>query len=222
MAKITVLIVDDHPFVRDGLRLFLEQSATYRPVGEAETGAEALRLVKELGPELVLLDLGLPDRDGIEVCREITGANEGTRVLVLSGHVGVDAVVGAFRAGARGYLTKGAGPDELVKALDAVWAGHIHVDCDLSGEVLRELLAQGGSPAPVELASRDGLTRRELEVLSLVARDQSNKEIASALGISPKTVEHHRASLMRKLDAHSTLELVKAAVRLGLVDPALW
>ncbi|MFI5309264.1 MAG: response regulator [Polyangiales bacterium] len=207
---VRVLIAEDHTIVRQGLRALLGAHAQLEVVGEAEDGREAVRLAEELRPDVVVMDLGMPGLNGVDATRFIIDAGHGARVIVLSMHGGEEYARPAIRAGARGYLVKGSGLEDLVRAIEAV----MHGQAFFSPEVAALLL-------PAAEASSEGggeLTGREREVLQRVAEGSSSAEIASALGLSVKTVEGHRGKLMTKLGAKNVADLVRHAVRLGLVD----
>lgn len=200
---IRALIAEDHTIVREGLRALLTRSGV-EVVGEAADGEAAVRESARLRPDVVVMDLSMPVLDGVEATRAIA-AQGGPAVLVLSMHGGPEHVDPAVRAGAKGYLVKGAGLGELVTAIEAVARG--------------ELFIRGGRAAPrAPRADDPPLTPREREVLSLVARGLSSAEVASALTVSVKTVETHRANLLQKLAVPNVAALVSKALRLGLVE----
>jgi len=208
---IRVVIADDHTIVREGLRSLLSAEADVEVVGEAADGRGALEAVQRLRPEVLLLDLSMSGLNGVEALRRLAQCAPKTRVLVLSMHAGGDYVRPAVRAGAAGYLVKGAGLDHLLRALRAVAAGERYFGPE----------AQAALAAPLELGRADDslerLTSREREVLQLVAEGLSNKDIGARLGISPKTADAHRTHIMRKLDLHDARALTLYAVRRGLI-----
>lgn len=200
---VRVLLAEDHTIVREGLRALLSRDPAIEVVGEAADGAAAVQEAARLKPDVVVMDLSLPVLDGVEATRAITAAGDGA-VLVLSMHDGPEHVAPALKAGARGYLVKGSGLGDLVTAIDHVARGETFMD---------RALARAPRRAQAEVS----VTPREREVLALVARGLSSGEIASALDLSVKTVETHRANLLQKLAAPNVAALVDKAHRLGLV-----
>ncbi|MEU8820091.1 response regulator transcription factor [Actinoplanes sp. NPDC048796] len=204
MADIRVLIVDDHPAVRRGLRTFLELAADLEVVGEAADGPAALELIAETGPEVVLLDMVLPGMDGVEVLRELRRRELTARVLVVTSFTDRARLIPAVRAGARGYLSKDVDPNALVAAVRSVAAGHLLLEPDVAAGLL-------GAP-PEEPA----LTARERDVLALLAEGRSNREIARALVVAEKTVKTHVSSILLKLGLADRTQAALHAVRTGL------
>jgi DNA-binding NarL/FixJ family response regulator len=204
---ITVLLADDHSLVRRGFRRLLEDDESLKVVGEASTGIEAIRMAQELKPKVVVMDLSMPDLDGVQATREIVKHLPGTDVLVLSMHAEDNYVRNALDAGAKGYLLKSAIDVDLVGAIRAVAEGKRFI-----GSGLRYIAQEQDD----EL---NKLTAREKQVLQLIAQGKSNKEIAQLLDLSVNTVSVHRANLMEKMNIHRTAELVLFAIRKGLVAP---
>lgn len=205
--EITVLLADDHALVRRGFRKILEDDEFIKVVGEASNGVEAIQLAKELKPKVVVMDLAMPELDGVQATKEILKHVPGTAVLVLSMHADDNYIRNAFDAGARGYLLKNAIDVDLAGAIRAVAEGRRYLGSGLkypTGESDEEL---------------DRLTVRERQVLQLIAQGKSNKEIAALLDLSVNTVSVHRANLMEKMNIHRTAELVLFAIRKGLVAP---
>jgi DNA-binding NarL/FixJ family response regulator len=200
-----VLLAEDHTIVREGLRALLEGQPDIVVAGEAIDGAQAVEQTRALKPQVVVMDLAMPGMGGVEATRQIREACPETRVLVLSMHEGEEHVRPALRAGACGYLLKGSGLSDLVKAIREVARGNAF----FSPQVAKLLLTE---------RERDPLSQREREVLRLVADGRSSPQIGALLGISAKTVENHRSSIMRKLDRHDVASLVKYAIRTGLVE----
>ena len=221
-SKKTILIVDDHPLVREGLKSILRPAAEYEVIGQAGKARDALHLVKSLKPDLVLLDLSLPDKSGLEICREIRNISPPTRILIVSMHSKVDYIVKAFQAGATGYMTKESATERLLKGVELVLNGEYFMDGAVSHTVVKELMQTPEKEMKIADAGYETLTSREQEVMVLLAEGCSAKEAAAKLFISPKTVENHRTNIMSKLGLHSTLELVRYAAQLGLVDVDLW
>jgi NarL family two-component system response regulator LiaR len=210
-AKIRVLIADDHQVVRRGLRTFLELQSDIEVVGEASDGSAAVDMARQLEPDVVLMDLVMPGRDGISATREIKGFCGKTHVIALTSFTEDDKVFPAIQAGASSYLLKDVTPDELVEAIRAVQRGEPR----LHPEIARRLMEQAGAPSPpsTEVA---GLTPREVEVARLVADGRSNQEIAAALVISEKTVKTHVSNILSKLHLQDRTQLAIYALRRGL------
>lgn len=220
--KKKVLIVDDHPLFRDGLKSILITNSAFEIIGEAGSGKEALRLARAFKPDLVLLDLSLPDKNGIEITRELKALFPEIRILIISMHVKIEHITESFRAGALGYVIKESAGERLIQGLETVARGEYFLDISLSRNVVERILGFPTGEAKIIDQKYASLTSREEQVLRLLAEGQTVKEIATKLFISPKTVENHRANIMEKLDFHSTLELVRYAVKIGLIDPELW
>lgn len=221
-TKKTILIVDDHPLFREGLKSIITRNSRFEVVGEAGTGKQALLLAKQLRPDLVVMDISLPDKSGIDVTSDIRRLLPETRVVIVSIHSKIDHISEAFRAGATGYVVKESAADRLAQGLVAVSRGEYFLDTSLSHKVVEKLMEFPEKDAKITDARYERLTPREQQVMRLLAEGLSTKEIAEKLFISPKTVENHRANLMSKLDLHSTMELVRYAARLGLIDVDLW
>lgn len=209
--KIRILLADDHSVVRQGFRRILESQEDMEIVGEASNGREAVQLAAELKPDLVVMDVAMPELNGIEATRRLSEASEKTRVLALSMHRDAVYVREILRAGARGYLLKDAFDSDLVTAVRAVARGEAYLSPAVSDIVLADYRQHVTDPI-------DLLTTREREVLQLIAEGKTNKEIAGLLNLSVYTVEAHRGRIMEKLNLHSTGELVRFAVRKGLID----
>jgi len=209
--KIRIMLADDHSVVRQGFRRILESQADMEIVGEASNGREALRLAEELKPDVVVMDVAMPELNGIEATRRLAEASERTRVLALSMHKDAVYVREILRAGARGYLLKDAFDSDFVAAVRAVARGEAYLSPAVSDSVLADYRQHVTDPI-------DLLTAREREVLQLIAEGKTNKEIAGLLNLSVYTVDAHRGRVMEKLNLHSTGELVRFAVRKGLVD----
>jgi DNA-binding NarL/FixJ family response regulator len=220
--KKKILLVDDHPLFRTGLKSLLVDNPSFQVIGEAGDGQEAIRLTKTLKPDLVLLDISLPDKSGIEVTRELKNLFPEILILIVSMHAKIDFITEAFRAGALGYVIKESAAERLVQGLETVARGDYFLDSSLSHKVVEKILGFPTRETKITDEKYAGLTPREEQVLRLLAEGHSAKEIGEKLFISPKTVENHRASIMDKLDLHSTLDLIRYAVRLGLIDPDHW
>lgn len=220
--KNSVIIVDDHPLFRDGVKGLVERSANYHCIGEAGSGAEALALARELTPELMTMDISLPDMSGIEAVQEIVRAVPSIRILMLSMHPNFDYVAEAFRAGARGYVVKEATSTRLIQAMDALCLGEYFLDGQVSQDIVAKLTAGQEKDLTVQDERYALLSPREQQIMRLVAEGTPSRDIAASLGLSAKTVENHRNNLMKKLDVHSKMELVRYAARLGVIDLDQW
>ncbi len=213
--KTRLLLVDDHAVVRSGLRMLLSGHTELEIVGEAGTAEEALQKTGELHPDLILMDIGLPDKTGIEATREIKRSFPDVKIVALTIHEDEEYFFQMLNAGASGYVPKRAAPEELLTAIRAAAAGEVYLYPSMAKLLVRDYLS-AERPAE-EKANLDGLTDREHEVLTHLAEGSSNEEIAAALVISPKTVERHRENIMRKLNLHSRSELVRYAIRKGII-----
>jgi len=212
-AQIGVLIVDDHPIVRQGLRTLLELQDDICVVGEAANGKDAVELAARLKPDLVLMDLMMPEMDGIAATRQIKALNQPTRVIALTSFVEDDKVIPAIQAGAASFLLKDVSPNELMEAVRAVY----HGEARLHPQVMRKLLNQVAAQPAAPVSNAPELTEREVQVLGLVAQGLSNREIAARLVISEKTVKSHVSSLLSKLDLEDRTRLAIYAIKKGVV-----
>jgi two-component system response regulator NreC len=204
--KIRVLLVDDHTVVRRGLRKILESTNDIEVAGELGSGFEAITASAELHPDVVLMDVSLPDLNGIEATRRITAATPGTHVLILSIHADEQYVMASMAAGAKGYLVKDVDDQDLVAAVLAVCDGGTYLGGILGGT------SGDGHRSPAVLSAR------ERQVLAMISSGHTNRQVAETLGISINTVESHRKHIIDKLDLHSTADLVHYAIRHGIVD----
>ena len=211
-----LLIVEDHALMRKGLRALLESWPSFVVVGEASDGQEGIRCADALQPDLVLLDLSMPGTNGIEALREIKRVSEPSRVLVVTAHKDEEHIFAALGAGADGYFLKDSDADELLTALLSVLAGERYLSPAIATKVVARYLVR---EAPQEPSMYEVLSGREREILKLVAEGKRSKDIGSYLGISPKTVERHRANLMKRLGLHSVAALTTYAIGKGLIDP---
>ncbi|MGE4470050.1 MAG: response regulator [Desulfovibrio sp.] len=217
-----VMIVDDHPLFREGLKALIGRSDRFRVCGEAGTAQEALSKVKDVRPDIMLVDITMPGKSGIAFIRELRQIMPEIQFIIVSMHANADYIVEAFQAGATGYMVKDSASEGLLRGLNNVARGQIFLDSALSGEVVEKLLkSRNGRPAGAE-ESYKLLTPREQEVMRLLAEGLVTREVAERLYISPKTVENHRANIMKKLGLQSTVELVRYAAKLGLIDLDTW
>ncbi|GAB4059879.1 response regulator [Catellatospora paridis] len=214
---VRVLLADDQPLVRSGLRVLINETPDLAVVAEAGTGADAVRLTAELRPDVVVMDIRMPGMDGIEATRQITAASGPARVLMLTTFDEDEHVYGTLRAGASGFLVKDMALDDILAAIRVVAAG----DALIAPSVTRRLIADfaAGPAAPRAARPDPGITDREREVLTLIGRGLSNGEIAQELFISPATAKSHVARLLGKLAARDRVQLVITAYELGLVTP---
>jgi two-component system response regulator NreC len=212
---VRLLLVDDHAVVRSGLRMLLGGDREMEIVGEASTAAEALEKVAQLQPNVILMDIGLPDKSGIEATREVKQLFPNVAVVALTIHEDEEYFFKMLEAGASGYVPKRAAPEELVSAIRVAAAGEVYLYPSLAKLLVRDYLSADHTAD--ERSGLDGLTGRESEVLAHLAEGSSNDDIAAALVISPNTVERHRENIMRKLNLHSRAELVRYAIRKGII-----
>lgn len=215
MPTVRILLADDHAMLRDGVRMVLEAHPGFEVVGTVDNGQDAVRLAEELRPDVAVLDVAMPEINGLEATRAIRESCPDTAVVILSMHEGQEYLREALRAGASGYVLKRAAAKELVGAIQAVRRGESYLDPALTSTLISDYVRQ------VERSDEtpDALTDRELEVLTLVAEGMTNRQIALKLNISIKTVQTHRANLMDKLNLHDRTELVRYAIRRGLIQP---
>lgn len=222
MKKINLMLVDDHEMIRSGLKSLLQTEEDLHVVGEASNGAEALEKIADLRPDVVVMDISMPVMDGLEATKRMTRQFPETAVLVLTVHEDKQYFFQMLQAGAKGYVTKEAAADELVAAIRTVADGHVYLLPALARWLLEDYnqLAKQNLAADNDNADTTGLevlSAREREVLELVAQGNTTPRIAEVLDLSPKTISRHRERIMNKLNMHSTAELVKFAIRTGLV-----
>jgi DNA-binding NarL/FixJ family response regulator len=215
MKPIRVLLADDHDLFRAGVRSLLEKLSGVEVVGEAGTGREALRLIQALAPDVVLMDILMPELNGLDATARVAAQSPNTRVIILSMNAAEEYVLQALRAGAAGYLLKSVSPGELDLAIRAVTRGETFLSSAVSKHVIAAYTERVGG----KVSSLERLTPRQREVLQLVAEGNTTKEIAKKLTISVKTVEMHRTRVMAALDIHDIAGLVRYAIRTGLISP---
>ncbi len=213
---IKVLIVDDHAVVRAGIRMLLESDPDIEIVAEGESGVDAIEYARQFHPDVILMDVTMPKMNGIEATRRIMAEMASVAVVTLTIHEGTDYFFQMLQAGASGYVPKRAAPEVLLDAIHVVARGDVFLEPGVAKDLVADYLARVRSGT--EQASYDGLTDREREVLTLIAEDETNQGIANELSISVKTVERHRENIMRKLNLHTRTELVKYAIRKGMIS----
>jgi DNA-binding NarL/FixJ family response regulator len=215
--RIRVLLVDDHAMFREGVRSLLEGEADLEVVGEVEDGRAAVQTALSLAPDVVLMDITMPNLDGIEATRQIRAQNDAIKVLVLTMHDNEDVFFRSISAGASGYVLKRSGGLELMSAIRSTHEGNSYLSPLLAKALMSDYLQRGerGQDGP---AQGRRLSAREQEILKLIAEGNSSREIAEMLDLSVKTVHNHRTRLMTKLDIHRNTDLVKYAIRLGMVQ----
>jgi DNA-binding NarL/FixJ family response regulator len=215
MKPIRVVLADDHTLVRAGFRALLQNLAGIQVVAEADNGRDALRLVQTHQPDVVLMDIAMPELNGLEAAARLAEELPQVRVIILSMHANEEYVWQALHAGAAGYLLKDSGPAELEIAVRAVARGETYLSPPVSKQVVSDYVRRvAGEPGTLAR-----LTPRQREILQLIAEGHTTKEIARMLNVSVKTVETHRAQLMERLDIHEIAGLVRYAIRMGLVNP---
>src|SRR3990172_6091412 len=215
MTRLRLLLVDDHAVVRSGLRMLLEAQPDVEIVGEAESGAQAVELAQSLNPDVVVMDISLPDFSGIEATRRLKAARPDVAVVALTIHEDEQYFFQMLSAGASGYVPKRAAPEDLLSAIRAAGSGDVYLYPTLARALVKDFVSR---PGPERAAAASELTPREQEVLGHLADGASNDEIADALSISPNTVARHRENIMRKLNLHSRADLVKYAIRKGIIE----
>jgi two-component system response regulator NreC len=215
--KIRLLLVDDHAVIRSGLRMLLENETDVEIVAEAGTAKEAIAAVQHFQPDVTLMDIGLPDLSGIDATKQIKERFPKTAIVALTIHEDEEYFFRMLEAGASGYVPKRAAPEELLTAIRTAAAGEVYLYPSLAKLLVRDYLMQ--ERASDQEATENDLTEREQEVLTYLAEGVNNDQIAQALVISPKSVARHRENIMRKLNLHSRGELVRYAIRKGIIKP---
>jgi len=213
---IKIILADDHRLMREGLRLLLETQPGIEIVAEAENGRETLQLVRKYKPDVVLMDIAMPDLNGIDATRQIVSEFPKIKIIALSMHTNKKFIVEMLTAGASGYLIKDSALEELSKAINTVINNKVYLSPIITSVVVEDYRV---SKSPADIVSPVSLTPREREVLQLIAEGKTTKEIAACLNLSVKTIETHRMQMMNKLNMHSVAELTKYAIREGITTP---
>ena len=216
MNKVRILIADDHGIVRKGLRLQLEQYEEFQVVGEASDGREAVRLAEELSPDVIIMDIAMPNLNGIQATTQLVKKNPNLGVIMLSMHSDESYLTRTLTAGAKGYLLKDSADQDLYRAVQSVSEGKPFFSPTIAKTLLEDYMRQLQQRGLQD--SYDLLTDREKEILQLLAEGKSNKEVAGQLNLSPSTVETHRTRIMQKLDLHSSADIVLYAVRKKIIS----
>jgi two-component system response regulator NreC len=219
MTPIRVLLAEDHQVVRDGLRLLLNAQPDIEVVGEATTGREAVALARETCPDVAVLDISMPDLDGLQTTSLIRRECPQTQVLILTMHKSDVYFFRALEAGAAGYVLKSAASEDLIKAVRVVSRGEAFFDPAVARKLLDSYLKHTGSEAPPGPPGYEELSEREREIMLLIVQGLSNQETAARLFISPSTVQSHRARILQKLGLETTIDLVRYAIRHGFIEP---
>ena len=227
-TPIRVVLADDHDILRQGLKMLLSLQQNIQVVGEARTGRQAVAMVQDLQPDVVVLDISMPDMDGLEACQQIRSRQSATQVLMLTMHDSEEYFLQALRMGAAGYLVKKAAPTDLQMAIHAVAHGGAFLYPGLAKALIRAYVSPSSAPVDSQDTASAGLaeelrslTSREVEVLKLVAEGHTNQEIADQLVLSIKTIQAHRANVMEKLGLHDITQLVRFAIRHKLIPAEL-
>jgi DNA-binding NarL/FixJ family response regulator len=218
--KVSIIIADDHRIFRKGLKSLLSEKEQIQVMAEADDGDEALEMARKYKPKIVIMDIGMPKMDGIEATRQIRERLPETEVIILSMHAKKAYIDQVLQAGAKGYVLKDSDEENLIAAINTVYNGGFYLDSPIADQVLSDYF---GGAAKRELKEQsDPLSEREKEVLKLLAEGHSNQEVADILCISRKTVENHRAHIVRKTGVQGQVGLTKYAARIGLIDLDLW
>jgi len=209
----SIFIVDDHDIIREGLKTILRRQPDYEVIGEAKDGEEALEKVSSLKPDILLLDITMPKKTGLEIIEQVLKKSPATKILIISVHKANAYVLKALQSGVKGYLSKENAADDLLQALRKIVSGQVYLDAQASDYLLKKV-----SKPQEEMAAQSLLTDRETDVLRLVAEGKAAKEIAALLSLSPRTVENYKNNMLRKLGLHRTSDLIKYAIKNKIID----
>jgi NarL family two-component system response regulator LiaR len=215
-GKISILIADDHPLLRQSIRNVLEQESDFQVLAEAGDGEEAVKLVNEMEPDVVIMDIGMPNMDGLEATRQIKASHPQIAILVLTVHSDDEYILGILQAGAAGYLTKSVFGEEVVQAVRGIIAGDMVLSPTIGQKLLKHAARYPTKPVPLDAGER--LSTRELEIIKLAARGMSNKDIAAEIGLSLRTVKGHLAEIFSKLRVGSRTEAIITGIRAGFIS----
>jgi len=218
MGRIKIFLVDDHQLVRDGIKALLTGAGSIDIIGEATNGTELLEKIRKVQPDIILMDISLPDISGIELTKTLNREFPSVRILILSMYTNEDFVFNAIKAGAKGYLPKNTSRRELLDAIGAIYDGQEFFSDSISKVILKSFLRQATQPESASEKRQQPLTKREQEILKLFAEGLNNKEISTKLNISIRTVESHKNHIINKLGLKSTVEMVKFAIRNKIVE----
>jgi DNA-binding NarL/FixJ family response regulator len=210
----TIFIVDDHDIIREGLKAILRRQPDYEVIGEANDGQEALEKITSLKPDILLLDITMPKKTGLDIIEQVLKTSPATKILIISVHKANAYVMKALQSGVKGYLNKENAADDLPQALRKIVSGQVYLDAQVSDYLLRKV----ARPPSEETPSETLLTERETDVLRLVAEGKAAKEIAALLSLSPRTVENYKNNMLKKLGLHRTSDLIKYAIRNKIID----
>lgn len=222
MKGIRVLVIEDHAIVRHGLRQLLSGRDDMTLVGEAEDGVAGFELVKQLLPDTILLDIALPGLSGLETAQLIKEWKTDITIVMLSMHGSEVYIRRALALGARGYILKASPPREVIEAIQKTSQGKYFLSSKISEEIVKGYLGRSSSPSPSANSAYDALSEREQQIFRLVVEGNHTKQIASLLCLSPKTIEKHRSNIIKKIGISEPLAMMKYAIKIGIVDPALW
>lgn len=216
-----IVVVDDHRLFREGLKVLIGACNGFEVAGEAGTAAEGLRLAKKIRPDLMIVDINLPDKSGLQLTREVQRTRPGIRIMIVSMHSKIDYIIEAYQAGAMGYVLKDSATENLIFGLETLLQGKHHIDSSIVPEVVTQLKETDVHHKHRQGSGYNRLTRREQQVFRFLVEGKTVKDISSHLFISAKTVENHRGNIFKKLELHSTIELMRHAVQIGLIEKEL-